>query len=201
MATVDLMAQFHFDADSYLALVTSEMPAYWSLQDAVARAAARHPAATILDLGAGTGVTGARVLAGQPGARYVGIDESADMLAAAREALPAGADLRVGRLEDPLPGGPFDLVVSALAVHHLDAEAKADLFRRVADVVPAGGHVVVGDVIVPDDPADALTPLEPGFDMPSPVADQLAWLDAAGFDAATTWQERDLAVLVGVRRA
>jgi tRNA (cmo5U34)-methyltransferase len=141
------------------------------------------------------------VLAGQPGARYVGIDESADMLAAAREALPAGADLRVGRLEDPLPGGPFDLVVSALAVHHLDAEAKADLFRRVADVVPAGGHVVVGDVVVPDDPADALTPLEPGFDMPSPVADQLAWLDAAGFDATTTWQERDLAVLVGVRRA
>jgi hypothetical protein len=37
--------------------------------------------------------------------------------------------------------------------------------------------------------------------MPSPVADQLTWLDAAGFDATTTWQERDLAVLVGVRRA
>lgn len=200
MATVHVMAQFHFDADSYLALVTSEMPAYWSLQDAVARAAHEHPAGTVLDLGAGTGVTAARVLAGQPGARYVGIDESADMLAAARRVLPADADLRVGRLEGPLPAGPFDLVVSALAVHHLDAGAKADLFRRVAAVVPAGGHLVVGDVVVPDDPADALTPLEPGFDLPSTVADQLTWLDAAGFDATTTWRERDLAVLVGVRR-
>jgi len=41
------------------------------------------------------------------------------MLAHARRVL-ARADLRVSRLEDELPPGPFDLVVSALAVHHLD---------------------------------------------------------------------------------
>jgi tRNA (cmo5U34)-methyltransferase len=133
--------------------------------------------------------------------RYVGIDESPDMLASARAAMPVDADLRSARLEDPLPEGPFDLVISALAVHHLDADAKADLFRRVAAVVPVGGRFVLGDVVVPDDPADAITPLEPGFDRPSPIADQLAWLDAAGFDAAVHWLERDLAVLVGVRRA
>jgi hypothetical protein len=48
------------------------------------------------------------------------------MLAAAT-AEAAGADLRVGRLQDPLPQGNFDLVVSALAVHHLDGAGKADL--------------------------------------------------------------------------
>lgn len=195
------MAQFHFDPDSYLALVTSEMPGYWSLQDAVAQAASVHRADAVLDLGAGTGVTAGRVLAGRDGVRYVGIDESPDMLASARAAMPVDADLRSARLEDPLPEGPFDLVISALAVHHLDADAKADLFRRVAAVVPVGGRFVLGDVVVPDDPADAITPLEPGFDRPSPIADQLAWLDAAGFDAAVHWLERDLAVLVGVRRA
>jgi tRNA (cmo5U34)-methyltransferase len=195
------VAQFHFDPDSYLALVTSEMPGYWSLQDAVAQAASVHRADAVLDLGAGTGVTAGRVLAGRDGVRYVGIDESPDMLASARAAMPVDADLRSARLEDPLPEGPFDLVISALAVHHLDADAKADLFRRVAAVVPVGGRFVLGDVVVPDDPADAITPLEPGFDRPSPIADQLAWLDAAGFDAAVHWLERDLAVLVGVRRA
>ena len=51
------------------------------------------------------------------------------MLAAAD--LP-GADLRLQDLRDPLPDGPFDLVFSALAIHHLDAAAKADLFARVA---------------------------------------------------------------------
>jgi tRNA (cmo5U34)-methyltransferase len=177
------------------------MPGYWSLQDAVAQAASVHRADAVLDLGAGTGVTAGRVLAGRDGVRYVGIDESPDMLASARAAMPVDADLRSARLEDPLPEGPFDLVISALAVHHLDADAKADLFRRVAAVVPVGGRFVLGDVVVPDDPADAITPLEPGFDRPSPIADQLAWLDAAGFDAAVHWLERDLAVLVGVRRA
>jgi hypothetical protein len=45
----------------------------------------------------------------------VGIDESAGMLAATSAAV-AAADLRVSRLEDPLPEGDFDLVVLALAV-------------------------------------------------------------------------------------
>jgi tRNA (cmo5U34)-methyltransferase len=39
----------------------------------------------------------------------------------------------VHRLEDPPPEGNFALVVSALAVHHLDGAGKADLFARVAD--------------------------------------------------------------------
>jgi cyclopropane fatty-acyl-phospholipid synthase-like methyltransferase len=59
--------------------------------------------------------------------------------------------LRVGRLEDPLPGGPFDLVVSALAVHHLRAPGKADLFRRIAEQLTPGGRFVMGDVVVSDD--------------------------------------------------
>ncbi|HVD82228.1 MAG TPA: methyltransferase domain-containing protein [Propionibacteriaceae bacterium] len=48
-------------------------------------------------------------------AELVGIDESAEMLAAA-SADVAAADLRVSRLEDPLPEGNFDHGVSALAV-------------------------------------------------------------------------------------
>ena len=146
----------------------------------------------------GTGVTAQRVLAEHPGARLVGIDESSDMLDHARRAFPA-ADLRAARLEDPLPHGPFDLVVSALAVHHLDGPGKADLFRRVARVVVPGGRVVVGDVVVPEDPADAVTPIDGDYDKPSSAADQLCWLREAGFRAHIAWAEADLAVLVGDR--
>ena len=98
-----------------------------------------------------------------PAARLVGIDESPEMLARAREALP-GADLRCGRLEDPLPEGPFDLVVTALAIHHLDGAGKRELFARVHDVLPRCGTFVLGDVVVPRRPEDAVTPLTPGFD-------------------------------------
>jgi tRNA (cmo5U34)-methyltransferase len=188
------MSQFHFDPDRYLELMHEEVPRYEELQDETARATAGVEAAAILELGTGTGETARRVLALHPGARLVGIDESAEMLAATD--LP-GADLRVGRIEEPLPDEPFDLVVSCLAVHHLDAAGKQDLFRRVGE---AAGVFVLGDVIVPEDPADAVTPLTPEFDLPDPLEDQLRWLDEAGFDAEATWVRGDLAVLRARRR-
>ena len=160
----------------------------------------------VLDLGTGTGVTLAAVLARHRGARAVGIDENQAMLEAARSHLASpgvGArevDLRVAGLTDPLPPGPFDLVVSTLAVHHLDGPAKAALFGRVAAVVAPPGRFVLGDLVVPQDAADAVTPLSDGYDRPSSAADQLAWLDDAGFDATVAWSERDLAVLRADRR-
>ena len=83
----------------------------------------------MLDLGTGTGETLAAVLARHPGAVGTGIDESTAMLDAARTRLAGlSVGLRVADLGEPLPPGPFDLVVSALAVHHLDGPGKAALF-------------------------------------------------------------------------
>jgi tRNA (cmo5U34)-methyltransferase len=189
------MGQFHFHPDDYLQLMHSELPAYERLQDQAA-AATGGGAERLLELGTGTGETARRVLARHPGATLVGIDASAEMLAAA--ALP-GADLRQQRLEDPLPPGPFDLVFSALAVHHLDGPGKADLFVRVAAVLERGGRFVLADVVVPDDPAEAITPLSPDYDLPSRADEQLAWLRDAGLEARTAWAERDLAVIVAVK--
>ena len=187
------MGQFHFRPDEYIALMESELPDYYRLQDAAAGATGAG-AARLLELGTGTGESALRVLPRHPGASLTGIDESADMLAVARSRLP-GADLRVSRLEDPLPDGLFDLVFAVLAIHHLDGPGKADLFRRVAALLDDGGRFVIGDVVVPEDPADATTPLSPDYDLPSPVDDQLAWLSDAGFDAAPVWFSGDLAVI------
>jgi SAM-dependent methyltransferase len=120
------------------------------------------------------------------------------MLEHARALLPADrAELRVARLQDPLPQGPFDVVVSALTVHHLDGAGKADLFRRIAGRLAAGGRLVLGDVVVPEDPFDVVTPIDGDYDMPSSVADQLSWLAAARLRSRLAWAHRDLAVLVG----
>ena len=118
------------------------------------------------------------------------------MLARARERLP-DADLRASRLEDPLPSGPFDLVVSVLAVHHLAGDAKRDLFTRVAQV---SDNFVLGDVVVPERPEDAVIEIDGVYDVPSSVADQLEWLREAGFDATATAVRADLAVFVARRR-
>lgn len=194
---------FRFDPTTYDATMAAEVPAYARLQAVVADAS-ELPSGTavrrVLDLGTGTAATARRVLERHPGADLIGIDENADMLGAARDALPASVDLRVGRLQDPLPDGPFDLAVSALAVHHLDGAEKADLFRRVAAVLAPGGRFVLGDLIVPDDPLDVVTAIDGVFDQPSTIDEQLSWMHAAGLTARTHWVERDLAVLVGDRR-
>jgi tRNA (cmo5U34)-methyltransferase len=192
------MAQFHFEARSYLRLMAEEVPDYARLQDEVAAAASGGEVRRALELGTGTGETARRVLAAHPGAALIGVDASEDMLAHAD--LP-GADLRLGRLEEPLPSGPFELVFSALAVHHLDGAGKADLFARIAAVLAPGGRFVLGDVVVPDDPADVVTPVDGVYDQPSTLAEQLAWLRDAGLRPAVAWQHRDLAVVVATSAA
>ena len=192
------MSEDHFDPETYPGCIRADIPAYDELQDAVVAATGGLAARRILELGVGTGETALRLLAVHPDARLVGIDESEAMLAAARAAIDG--DLRASRLQDELPEGPFDLVVSALAVHHLDAGGKRDLFRRVAAVVEPGGRFVLGDVVAPPDPADAVTPTTPGFDLPDPLDDQLRWLAEAGFDAEVTWSWKDLAVVRAERR-
>jgi len=190
--------QYHFDPATYLAMVLGEVPAYRDLQHHVAEAARGVDAGSILELGTGTGETAAAVLAVHPGARLVGIDESEPMLALAGDRLP-GADLRVQRLEDPLPEGAYDLVVSALTVHHLDDTGKADLFCRVRGRLRPGGRFVLADVVVPDDPEDAVTPVGPPHDKPSPLADQLSWLQQAGLRSIVRWQQQDLVVIAADR--
>jgi tRNA (cmo5U34)-methyltransferase len=196
------VSQFHFDPATYLDLMRDEVPAYGRLQEAVAAASAGIAVTRVLDLGTGTGETLAAVLGRHRAATAVGVDRSEAMLDAARTRLRGFAvELRAAELGDPLRDGPFDLAVSALAIHHLAGPDKAALFARIAGVVRPGGRFVLGDVVIPVDPDDAVTPLTADHDRPSTLADQLRWLGDAGFDATATWSERDLVVVRADRPA
>jgi tRNA (cmo5U34)-methyltransferase len=188
------MADMEWNPDLYLREIRIEIPLFDDFQDAVAEATVGVEARAVLELGIGTGETARRVRALHPEASWTGVDASRAMLDRARDALP-DADLRLSRLQDRLPAGPFDLVVSALAVHHLDADEKRDLFRRVAESLRPGGWFVLGDVVVPERPEDAQIEIDWVVDLPDRAADQLAWLSHAGFDAELVWSQRDLAVL------
>jgi len=188
------MTDYEWEPDGYLEQMQAELPGYEELQDTVA--AAIPVGKRFLELGTGTGETALRVLARMPGAAWVGIDASEAMLAQARERLPASVELRVTRLQDPLPEGSFDAVVSALAVHHLDGLEKRELFARVATAAPV---FVLGDVVVPEQPEDAVIEIDGVYDTPSSVPEQLDWLREAGFRAEARLIRPDLAVFVARR--
>lgn len=189
-------ASYSFEPATY-AEVVAAIPEYERLQAEVGEATAGLRVGRFLDLGAGTGATTLSVLAHHPDASVVAFDESEKMLGTARSVLGEAVTVVVGALSDVLPEGPYDLVVSALAVHHLDGPGKADLFRRIARILTRGGRFVLGDLIVPEDPADVVTEIDGVVDVPSSVADQLVWIEEAGLNASVTWSSGDLAVLVG----
>lgn len=178
-------AQLHWDPRTYLDAIRAEVPRYDELQ-AQTIDAVPFPPRGVLELGIGTGETTRRLLERHPGAEITGLDASPEMVFRARE---LEIDVRLARIEDPLPDGPWDLVVSVLTVHHLDDAGKRDLFRRVRE---QSRSLVLGDVVAVE-PERQVAPLEPGVDMPAPAAELAEWCVGE-----VVWEEDDLAVVRAV---
>ena len=185
MTRAEQPAQFHFAPDTYQAMIREDVPRYDELQRVTVEAVPFAPA-RVLELGVGTGETTRRLLDRFPAADVTGLDSTPEMVFAARE---LGIEVRLARMEDPLPDGPWDLVVSVLTIHHLTADGKRDLFRRVREQSRA---LVFGDVVeVP--PERQVASLTEGFDIPSPAADQAEWCGGE-----VVWEVDDLAVIRAV---
>ncbi len=174
------MAQFHWKPDSYLDLIRSEVPRYDELQDAAIAAIPFAPE-RVLELGMGTGETTRRLIEAYPDAWVVGLDASPDMVFRAREAYD---DVQLARMEDPLPDGPWDLVIGVLSIHHLRPNQKQELFRRVRDHSRA---LVIGDVVKA---TSQVTPIDADYDFPEKATDLASWSGGE-----VKWQADDLAVI------
>lgn len=160
------MGQFDWKPDVYLKRIRAEIPGYDELQNQ-AVAAIPFPPERVLELGMGTGETTRRLIEAHPDAWVVGLDASPDMVFRARQSYD---DVQLARIEDPLPDGPWDLVISVLSVNQLNDEQKQALFRRVKDHARS---LVIGDVF---------------------VGEQLANL-ASWSEGEVIWQQGDLAVV------
>jgi tRNA (cmo5U34)-methyltransferase len=179
----------------------------------------------ILDLGAGTGLLSRLVRQAFPAAQLTLIDGAALMLDRARAALgDVGVTYLEGDLNDPLPAGEWDAVVSALAIHHLPDAGKRRLMRRVHDALRPGGVFVNAEQVSGPSPcftqvyeswqemaaraagsddaewAGALERMS--HDRCATMEDQLSWLRAAGFrEVDCLFKAYRFAVMVALRQA
>lgn len=98
----------------------------------------------ILDLGAGTGLLSYFWYHHFPTSEYVLVDIADDMLRVARKRF-AGIDTVSYQIADysgEFPAQDFDVVISALSIHHLENGDKKKLFARIYDKLPEGGLFV-----------------------------------------------------------
>jgi tRNA (cmo5U34)-methyltransferase len=175
--------QFHVDPETYLDEIRGALPGYDELQDKAVEAIPFEPR-RVLELGIGTGETTRRLLARFPSAQVTAVDASAEMVARARE---LGIEAQVARIEDGLPGGPWDLVIGVLSVHHLTAQQKRALFAAIRD---QSRCLVLGDQVKAE--RHALPP-EPGIDFPEDADDLADWCRGE-----VVWTRGDLAVIRAV---
>ena len=143
---MDIKTQFNLVAEEYDANRRKFIPCFNDYYESTTRfiaAGIREPK-RILDLGAGTGLLTYLWYRHFPKAEYVLVDVSEEMLKIARKRFGgiATVDFQVADYADTLPEGDFDVIVSALSVHHLENDGKMNLFARVYEKLPDGGLFV-----------------------------------------------------------
>jgi tRNA (cmo5U34)-methyltransferase len=160
----------------------------------------------VVDLGAGTGLLSAFLADAFPDATFTLVDVTREMLDRARARFASAESRFAFELADfaawPIPDG-VDLIVSALAVHHLHDDAKRDLFARALAALRPGGAFINADEVLGPTPeldaryhaawragARALGATDDDFaaaedrmkaDRCATLDDQLRWLRDAGF--------------------
>ncbi|HEY7555240.1 MAG TPA: methyltransferase domain-containing protein [Candidatus Binatia bacterium] len=175
----------------------------------------------ILDLGCGTGVLSHVLLRAFPKAKVVACDLAANMLETTRKNLAAYHDrveLRQADFGKADLGSGYDLIVSGLAIHHLDDAGKRSLYHRLFNALKPAGMFLNREIVIGATPS--LTKVyeqwwrdfvkangesdETWFqkyfeeDLPASVEDQLKWLSDAGFiDVACHWRYINFAIFGG----
>lgn len=115
------------------------------------------PGASVLDLGCGTGLELEYYFALNGGASVVGIDLSADMLAALKRKF-AGREIELicgSYFDIPFAANRFDAAVSVESLHHFSAAQKLALYRKLHAALTDNGYFVLTDYFAESEQAEA----------------------------------------------
>ncbi len=170
------------------------------LAEAMLLAALPERVERFADLGCGDGRLIDLVRRRSPEAMAVGLDSSTPMLARARQRFAAAtavelveADLATPLADalKPTDTNPrLDLVVSGLAIHHLEDERKRSLFAEARSLLRPSGVFANLDLVRAATPAlherfrkEIGRPEDDPSDRLADLADQIQWLRDAGFSA------------------
>ena len=222
MPTHSVKRHLRIETAAYDAMIRRFIPGYETMIELVASTLAASGPHLVIDLGAGTGALSEAIL-GHDGARTVElIDVDPEMLEQARRRLERFAGrVRVREMSFLAPLPTCDGAAASLALHHIpEMDEKRALYSRIRAAIRPGGIFVNADATMPADPAGreaarrvwvehmmacgidearAFEHLEEWAEEDTyfPLAEELAAMRDAGFDAECIWNEATIAVVVG----
>ncbi|ULJ72388.1 class I SAM-dependent methyltransferase [Rhizobium gallicum] len=149
---------FDRDADNYNSLRRRLIPCFddfYGTALQLIRDWHRGQKLEVLDIGSGTGLFSAMVLEEFPVQRVALLDGSSVMLEQASQRLGEqdGLEFRLANMAEAELGGPWDIVISALAIHHLTDNEKRDLYHRIRKALKPGGLFVNAEQVAGPGPA------------------------------------------------
>ena len=221
MQTEKVYNTFNQAAFDYDSLIPKIIPFYHEQHEVILALIGDRQPRNVLDLGAGTGVLANLVLRAFPAARVTVFDLAENMLTACQQNLDQYGDrvqLRQGNFAIDDVGMGYDLIVSGLAVHHLDGAGKQRLFHQLGRALNPGGLLLIRDLVTGATPqltqqyaalwrdymtangqdADYYWAKSQDEDLPSTVEEQLQWLADSGFvEVGCHWRYLNFAIFGG----
>ncbi|MBG9377106.1 class I SAM-dependent methyltransferase [Panacibacter sp. DH6] len=168
----------------------------------------------VLDVGAGTGLMSAFFYEKYPAASFTLVDLSEDMLTKAKERFQQQENFEYIIADfstADLGKSTYDLIVSGLAIHHLEHALKKELFSKIYKALKPGGWFINADQVeggtkeaddiyrgnwkkkVENSPltteAKQSAYKRIQLDIMAPLNDQLSWLRQAGFRQANCYYQ------------
>ena len=180
----------------------------------------------ILDLGCGTGTISQQISKRFPNSKIVCLDIASNMIEIAKYKLSShdNADFVIGDFRRIKDLGKFDVVVSSLALHHLETDSdKQRFYADIYNQLDNGGVFFNSDVVLAstefmqtqnmdrwkeymnksvsmEEIDNKWIPTYEDEDRPAKLVDQLKWLENIGFKTVDViWKYYNFGVYGGVK--
>jgi tRNA (cmo5U34)-methyltransferase len=224
----DIRTNFSQGASDYDARIRNIIPRYDEMLDVLVSCVPVNEGKKLkaIDVGCGTGALSEKLLNARPYVELTCLDMTENMLNLAKERMKDHRNVRyvLSDLYDFEFDGPYDLIVSSLALHHvISDEDKKAVYQRFYHALGPGGSFYNADLVLgSDDEMQQLymkrwtefmgrslprgevdhmvLPRYRQEDSPAKLVDHLRWLSEVGFRSVdVVWKYYNFAVYGGKR--
>lgn len=228
MTTSTVKEHFEAEAHEFDSIIVKLIPYYDQMINALIDSIQfdRFDSIRIIDLGCGTGTVAKRLADRFPNSKIVCLDIASKMIEIAKYKLldHKNTEFIVGDFSKIDFKEQFDVVVSSLALHHIETDnEKKEFYTKIFNVLANSGQFVNADVVLAttdyqqdtnmnrwmdymnksvsmDEIQNKWIPSYKAEDRPAKLIDQLKWLEEIGFRTVDViWKYYNFSVYGGIK--